>query len=257
MGEDDVLFERNGNIAKIILNRPSAHNSMTVDMVSNVFQLLTEIASDDGVHLVELTGSGDRFFCPGADLDRRAMEAGGPINHDAASTIKRLQIPVLLHEMPQISIAAINGSCAGAGLGWACACDVRLASDAAMFNVAFLAVGVAGDMGLPWTLPRLLGAGKAREMFFLGDKFDAREAAKVGLVSAVFPQDSFRGEINSVMQRLSNTSWDALRTMKANFLAAERMSFPDYVDLESERHMRIAAGQLFAESARAFIQNRS
>ena len=80
---------------------------------------------------------------------------------------------MLLHEMPQVTIAAINGACAGAGLGWACACDLRYAVADAKFNTAFLDVAVAGDMGLPWTLPRIVGAGRARELSLLPRKLDA------------------------------------------------------------------------------------
>ncbi len=95
--------------------------------------------------------------------------------------------------MPAVTIAAISGACAGAGFGWACACDLRVASQTARFNTAFLDVGVAGDMGGPWTLPRIVGAAKARELYFLPGKFDAAEALRIGLVSRVSAARLVRG----------------------------------------------------------------
>jgi 2-(1,2-epoxy-1,2-dihydrophenyl)acetyl-CoA isomerase len=129
-----------------------------------------------------------------------------------------------------------------------------VAASTARFATAFLDVGVAGDMGLPWSLPHIVGGGRARELFFLRGKFDADEALQSGLVSAVYPASDFRTEVASVVRRLAEAPATALRFMKANFVAAERMTFADFVDLESERHLRIVAGSDFAEGARAFKQ---
>ncbi len=251
----DILCEVDGPVARITLNRPQARNAMTTDMVIELFRQLEELSTRQDVRVVELTGAGDRFFCPGADLDGSATRregasssAGTPID------VAFLQVPVLLHEMPQVTVAAINGACAGAGLGWACGCDIRVAVSTARFNTAFLDVGVAGDMGLPWSLPRIVGPALARELFFMRGRFEAAEAQSMGLVSAVYEPGEFRPGVASVIDRLAGAPATALRFMKANFVAAERMSFSDFVHLESERHMRIVAGPEFAELARAFKQ---
>jgi 2-(1,2-epoxy-1,2-dihydrophenyl)acetyl-CoA isomerase len=160
------------------------------------------------------------------------------------SPVTEFQIPVMLHEMPAVTIAAISGACAGAGFGWACACDLRIASETARFNSAFLDVGVAGDMGGPWTLPRILGAAKARELYFLPGKFDAAEALRIGLVSKVSAVEAFESDIT------------ALTAMKANFLAAERMGFSDYIALESEKHVRLFQSEDTTEAFRAFVDKR-
>jgi 2-(1,2-epoxy-1,2-dihydrophenyl)acetyl-CoA isomerase len=136
-----------------------------------------------------------------------------------------------------VTVAAINGACAGAGLGWACACDLRFAAESARFNVAFLDVGVAGDMGGPWTLPRIVGAARARELYFFPGKFDAAEALRIGLVSRVFPDATFRREVDAIVERLAEAAPIALRTMKSNFVEAEKLDFSSYIALESERHL--------------------
>jgi 2-(1,2-epoxy-1,2-dihydrophenyl)acetyl-CoA isomerase len=172
------------------------------------------------------------------------------------SPVTEFQIPVMLHEMPAVTIAAISGACAGAGFGWACACDLRIASETARFNSAFLDVGVAGDMGGPWTLPRILGAAKARELYFLPGKFDAAEALRIGLVSKVSAVEAFESDITALTTRLARAAPLALTAMKANFLAAERMGFSDYIALESEKHVRLFQSEDTTEAFRAFVAKR-
>ena len=103
--------------------------------------------------------------------------------------------------MPAVTIAAINGACAGAGFGWACACDFRFATASARFNTAFLEVGIAGDMGGPWTLARIVGPAVARELYMLPTKIDAAEALRIGLVSRVFDDDVFLDEVAAIVGR--------------------------------------------------------
>jgi 2-(1,2-epoxy-1,2-dihydrophenyl)acetyl-CoA isomerase len=158
--------------------------------------------------------------------------------------------------MPAVTIAAISGACAGAGFGWACACDLRVASQTARFNSEFLDVGVAGDMGGPWTLPRILGAAKARELYFLPGKFDAAEALRIGLVSRVSPPDAFEADLAALTDRLARAAPLALTAMKANFLAAEAMGFADYIRLESEKHLRLFQSEDTTEAFKAFVEKR-
>ncbi len=248
--EPEVVCQIDGPVATITLNRPDRHNAMAVAMLHQMRADLESIAASRDVRIVVVTGTGDRFFCPGADLQAGTTAAPSPAPW-------QLRAAVLLHDMPQLTIAAINGSVAGAGLGWACACDLRVASASAMFNVAFLAVGVAGDMGLPWTLSHIVGGARARELFFLREKFDAAEALRLGIVAAVFEPGEFRREVDRLVDRLANSAPAALLTMKANFLAAERTSFSDFFDLEIERHLHLVAGQEFRHGVQEFRDRRS
>ena len=227
-----IRYEKSGPVATLTMYRPDRMNAMTNRMLLETGRALAAAAEDRDLRVLVLTGAGDRGFCPGADLNMVAE--GG----DAERIVPEdFRVPVLLHEMPAVTIAAVNGACAGAGMGWACACDFRFAAESARFNVAFLDVGVAGDMGGPWTLPRILGAAKARELYFFPGKLDAQEALRIGLVSKVFPEKTFRAEVDAIVQRLAESAPIALRTLKSNFLAAEKTGFADYLALESERHM--------------------
>lgn len=237
-----ILFEKTGPVATLTMNRPERMNGMTSLMVHEAREALTRAADDTDIRVLVLTGAG-KAFCPGADLNVvvSSGESEAQNSADDGSGPRDYHVSTLLHDMSAVTIAAINGACAGAALGWACACDFRFAAESARFNVAFLDVGVAGDMGGPWTLPRIVGAARARELYFMPGKFDAAEALRIGLVTRVFSDDSFRAEIRAIVERLTAAAPIALRTMKSNFVEAERTDLRTYIDLETARHIPMFA----------------
>lgn len=228
---ETIVYEKSGPIARLTMNRPDRLNGMTNRMLIETRNALAAAAEDRDLRVLVLTRAG-KGFCPGADIGRVASAAP-----DDPLSVDDFRVPVLLHNIPAVTIAAVNGACAGAGLGWALACDFRFAAESARFNVAFLDVGVAGDMGGPWSLSRIVGPARARELYFFPGKFDAAEALRIGLVTRVFPDDRFRDEVDAIVSRLAESAPIALRTLKANFVDAERMDFAGYVALESERHI--------------------
>ena len=248
---ETILYEQDGPVVTITMNRPDRKNAMTNRMVRETGDALAHSAEDRDVRVLVLTGAGTSF-CPGADLQ---AVAGGTIA-DEALTPAEFRAPVLLHSMPAVTIAAINGACAGAGFGWACACDFRFANASARFNTAFLEVGIAGDMGGPWTLARIVGPAKARELYMLPERFGAEEALRIGLVSRVFEDDSFRDEVDAIVNRLATAAPIGLRTLKANFVDSERMDFAGYVALESERHLRMFTYSDTREAFAARVEGR-
>ena len=249
-----ILVERRGPVATVALNRPDKRNSIGGPMMVELHGALRAIAADPAVRVLVLRGAG-ADFCPGADVKHYGGAGAAPAPR-AWSGTREFDVAVMLHEMPAVTVAAISGACAGAGFGWACACDLRIASQTAKFNTAFLDVGVAGDMGGPWTLPRLVGAAKARELYFLPGKFDAAEALRIGLVSRVAPVDAFEDEVAALVGRLAAAAPLALTAMKANFVAAEKMGFADYIGLESEKHMRLFQSDDTTEAFKAFVEKR-
>lgn len=255
MEYEAIRVEIDDAVATVTMNRPDHHNAMTAEMVAEMLEALQDIARRTDVRVLVLTGAGDRFFCPGADLD---LSRDHPHGSETESHDPRLtRSTVLLHEMPQVTIAAINGACAGAGFGWAAACDLRVASSSAMFNLAFLDIGVAGDMGVPWTLPKIIGASRARELAFLRGKFTAQTARDIGLVADVLEPADFRSGVAAIVDRLRCAAPNALSIMKANYVAAERMGFADFLDLETERHLQLVAGPEFHAGVVRFLEGRS
>lgn len=251
---ETLLLDVNDGVATITFNRPERRNAVSGPMVVELYQTVRDLADRSDVRVVVLTGSGDRFFNPGADLDAALEMTDSDVK---ASDPQQLQISAILHEMPAVTVAAINGSCAGAGMGWAMACDLRLASSTAMFATAFLDIGVAGDMGLPWSLLRMIGSARAADLLFLDGKFDAARAHQLGLVSRVFAANELRAGVDAVVHRLRNAAPLALRTLKANLVAAQRLSFSDFIQLETERHYELVTGPEFKAGVAAFLSGRS
>lgn len=254
-GYETILVQRDGAIATVRLNRPDKRNSIGGPMMAELHAALSGLAADRDVRVLVLRGEG-ADFCPGADVKHYGSAEAAPSGRPAWSGVQEYDVAVLLHEMSAVTIAAINGACAGAGFGWACACDLRVASETARFNTAFLDVGVGGDMGGPWTLPRIVGAAKARELYFLPGKFDAAEALRIGLVSRVSAADAFEADLRALTDRLGRAAPLALATMKANFVAAEKMGFSDYIALESEKHVRLFQSEDTTEAFKAFVEKR-
>jgi len=248
---ETILWQQDGGIGTITINRPEQFNGMTNTMLREAHELLHEVADDDSVTVVVLTGAG-KAFCPGADLKHYTSGAPNEPNKD-----EYFDVPVMLHEMPQVTVAAINGACAGAGLGWACGCDLRYAARSAKLNTAFLDVAVAGDMGLPWSLPRLVGAGVARDLSFFPRKLSADEAAAIGLVNATFDDETFRGEVQARVARLAGAAPLARRGMKAHYVAAESMGFGEFVAIETTAHGTITASADTKEAFSAFVEKRT
>jgi 2-(1,2-epoxy-1,2-dihydrophenyl)acetyl-CoA isomerase len=142
------------------------------------------------------------------------------------------------------------------GLGLACACDFRLSTDRAVFRSAFLSVGLAGDMGLPWLLTRLVGPGPARRISLLDERIPATEALQLGLVDHVVGDDDLLPAATDLARRLAAGPPLATRALKGHLLAAERLDFDDFLDLEFQRHFVLAGTDDFREGWRALAERR-
>jgi len=230
--ERSVLVEREGALAVLTLNRPARRNGVTVEMCTAVYDAVREIAAGDARVLL-VRGAGDDF-CVGADIGG-GSGSGAPGAEELGDIH---QASAVLHEMPQVTIAVIDGGCAGAGLGWAAACDLRWASTRARFSTAFLNVCVSGDMGAAWSLTRLLGAARAREWLYFAEKHDAQAALAQGFVTRLFEPEDLHERSLELARGLCARDPLALRLMKANCLSAQELSLPDFIRLETERHLQ-------------------
>ncbi|HEX5376949.1 MAG TPA: enoyl-CoA hydratase-related protein [Phenylobacterium sp.] len=246
---ETILWERVGDRATLTLNRPEQRNGITPTMMDELHVALGAAARDESLRVLVLRGAG-RDFCPGADVKFYAAEK-------RSTNLATFEVSVFLHEMPAVTVAAIRGACAGAGLGWAAACDLRVASATARFNTAFLGVGLSGDMGGPWTLPRIIGAAKARELYLLPGKFDAAEALRIGLVSRVFEDEAFEAGTDAVAAQLMAAAPLALAAMKGNFVAAEKMGLAEFIPFEAKRHSATGATADSREAMTAFVEKRA
>jgi 2-(1,2-epoxy-1,2-dihydrophenyl)acetyl-CoA isomerase len=214
---------------------------------------LRELATDAAVRVVVLTGAG-RGFSAGGDVT--AMTGGGGGGSEAGEPLDLrsiMEISELLHGMPAVTIAAVNGPCAGAGLSFACACDLRYAARSALFVSAFLGVGSSGDHGSAWVLTQAVGPAKARELLLLGDRVGADEALRIGLVSAVVDDDALLAHVGGVAAQLAGMPPTATRLMKANLDDALTLPLGEYLDRETERFADCSGSDEAIAAAKAFL----
>ena len=251
-----VLTERRGALAIVTLNRPERRNGVTLGLCTGLYDALTAIAASDA-RVVILRGAGNDF-CVGADMAGASADEAveRPSGFDDQGPVYNASL--LLHTMPQVTIAAIDGGCAGAGMGWAAACDFRFAAPEARFSTAFLNVAASGDMALCWSLTRILGGARTREMLFFPEKLTGEQALALGFVTRLFARADLHTEAEALAQQLCERDELALGMMKANALSAETLPMADYIAIETARHLRCAGRPDFvARMAALFAKSRN
>jgi len=224
------------NIATLTINRPERRNAIDGALCDELLTVLTDLAADESVTVVILTGAGHQAFCAGGDVKRMDHIAEQSFEQRLANLRRWGNIAMLLHGMPKITIAMVNGVAAGAGLSLAAACDFRLAARSARFTTAYVKVARSGDFGGTALLTRLLGAARARELYLLGTIIDAGQAAAYGLVTKIFDDDKLHAETWNFATQLAAGPRTAYGYIKQNLLAAETMSFADIIEFEANNH---------------------
>lgn len=251
----DLLERHEGGVAILTLNRPARLNAFSAAMTEGLRGALARIAADQDLGAVVLTGAG-RGFCAGGDVEGMTGREDTPVARRAAELRANAEISRLLAEMPQITVAAVNGAAAGAGLALALACDLRIAAASARFGTAFLRVGLASDMGAAYFLQRLVGTAKATELFLLPEMLGAEEALRLGLVGRVVPDDDLAAEALGLATRLAAGPRRAQAEVKALLAAAGREPLGAWLDREAAAQARCAATADHREATRAWLEKR-
>ena len=256
----DLLEEFSDGVLTLTINRPDAHNTMSPLVTEGLRVALVRGAKDPSVRCVVLTGAGT-VFNAGGDIGDQASGANfeqdlSPEDADKAlvATIRSgSDLARLLHEMPKPTLAIINGAAAGAGLALALACDFRFCLDTAKLTTAYAKIGLSGDSGISYFLPRLVGYAKARELYFTADRITGTEAHKLGLVTKVVSGDTFDEESRAYAEYLASLPTVAVGHMKENLNAAEDGSLADVLDLEAENVVRTMRTEDHQAASEAFV----
>ncbi len=252
----DLLERTENGIATLTLNRPERLNALSPDMTAGLKEALERLATDHAVGAIVIAGAG-RGWCAGGDVKTMESRGADQTFEDRAEGLRRAhQLPLLMRTIPKIIIAMINGPVAGAGLGLALACDLRIAGKAARFGTAFARIGYSGDYGGSWSLTRLVGTAKARELYFLADIIDADKAGELGIVNRVVADDELAAETMALARRIADGPRVALGYMKRNLLAAETEPFSTVLELEAAHQARCAFTEDHKEAVAAFVEKR-
>lgn len=232
-GNTEVQVEKQAGVATVTLARPS----LSTTTKTALRDALADVSADAEIRAVVLTGTG-KAFCVGQDLAEHAaaLEADPGT---AFTTIDEHYNPIVsaLATMPKPVVAAVNGACVGAGLGFALACDVRVAAESARFGTAFTGIGLAPDSGLSVTLARAVGVARASELILLAEPFTAADALAWGVVGRLAPADELQAAAHTLAQRLAAGPTQAYAEAKAALAAA----FPldDALKLEGGAQARL------------------
>lgn len=246
----EVEVGRDGDVQTITLNRPDKLNALTPTVHAELHAALEE-ARDPAVRAVVITGAG-RGFSAGQDLG-----AFGEAGDVAAMLRATYHVNVLaIRSLEKPVIAAVNGVCAGAGLSLACACDIRLASDAAFFVPGFVGIGLIPDSGGTFFLQRLLGTARAFEWMTSNRRLTAAEAHAWGLVSEVIEADSFAGRVSARASELSAAPTRAIAATKRLYDEAATSTLEEQLEREAEAQAAAAQTTDFREGVAAFLEKR-
>ena len=264
-GTKDLIATVEDGVAVLVMNRPERRNALSGAMLGGMAQVLSACESDPEVGCVVLTGAGGAF-CAGGDVKGMAEGTGGGSTAAAgadldsrihAQRISQRATSGSLYKMPKPTLAALPGAAAGAGLSLALACDLRIASEGAVMTTAFARVGFSGDYGGTYFLSQLVGAAKARELYYLSDRVDMKEALRLGLVNWVVPSDQLEAKAREIAQRLARGPRVAYRYMKENLnRAVSGADVDDCLDLEATHHVHTGFTEDHREAAKAFVEKR-
>jgi len=263
-GTEDLTARWEDGVLVLTMNRPKRRNAMSGPMLSAMSRALRDAELDPEVGCIVLTGAGGAF-CAGGDVKGMAeSNAGGASGRratlDEAIASQRLMQRATagkLYEMPKPTIAALPGAAAGAGLSLALACDLRIASENAVMVTAFAKVGFAGDYGGTFFLTQLIGSAKARELYYLSERVDAKEAQQLGLVNEVVPAADLERRALDLALRLARGPRIAYRYMKENLNRAVGGDVGECLDLEATHHVHTSLTEDHREAAKAFVEKRT
>ncbi len=247
----EVETSREGAVLTITLNRPDVLNAFTSEMHRQLVGAFKE-ARDPDVRAVVVTGAG-RGFCVGQDLNEfgeAARDIAGRLRADYHPTV------IAVRELEKPVIAAVNGPAAGAGLSFACACDLRIAAESATFVPAFINIGLVPDMGGTFFVCRLLGAARAFEWMTSGRRLIAAEALEWGLVSRVVPDDALAEEAAAWGAELAAMPTRGIALSKRLFDRAERATLEEQLELEAQLQAVATRTDDFREGVAAFLEKR-
>jgi enoyl-CoA hydratase len=245
----------------VTLNRPERLNAINNDLIADLTAALQASSADSTCRALVLTGAG-RAFCAGLDLKEMIRAPGGNEMGLPQRLMHRAQrVAGIVPEIRQVAkpiVAAVNGAAAGGGFSMALACDVRVASDSARFNAAFIKIGVSGcDLGLSWTLPRLVGASRAFELMLTGRMVDAAEADRIGLVARVVPDDQVVDAALETAELIaSHSPFGVWMTKEVMWTNLEVGSFMAAIDLENRTQVLGLLTEDHQEAVTAFLDKR-
>ncbi len=252
-----VLYAVADGVATITLNRPEVMNAFADDMREALYHRLREAEADTEVRCVVVTGAG-KAFCAGGDVANMAsLQAQGDATPIRQRMLTGGEIVKFIHAMAKPVVAAVNGAAAGAGMNLALACDFRYAAASAKFAQSFVKIGLVPDWAGHYLLPRLIGTARAMELMMTGERIDAAEALRLGIVNRVFDDASFRDEVQARVRLLADGPPETLALIKQGVQRGVEASLPETLAFELQAQSALFLSADAREGMRAFLEKRA
>ncbi|MFQ5905010.1 MAG: enoyl-CoA hydratase/isomerase family protein [bacterium] len=253
MGYKNLLVEKKETIAIVTINRPEVLNSLDAMTVKEIYDCFDRFKSEESVSAVIITGSGDKSFVAGADINElKAADRGGglDISHNGQAALGKVEA------LSKPVIAAVNGYALGGGCELAMACDMRVASERAKFGQPEVTLGLIPGYGGTQRLSRLVGKGVAKRLILTGEIIDAQEALRIGLVEKVVPHEKLMEEAEALAVKLAGLAPVALKLAKESVDLGFDLPLKEALKVESERFGEVCATKDKNEGTAAFLEKR-
>lgn len=256
-----IVLENRDGVMLLTLNRPEKLNAVNGNMFRELKSALTDIAHDDEVRVLVLTGAG-RAFCAAADMkedDKDRMQTDrSPTQEEIRLFIEKYSQGIVqsLRSMEKPTIAMVNGLAVADGMDWALSCDIRIGSENARFMNAFVRMGAFPSTGGSWFYPRFMGFGRALEFLYTGDWMDAEEACKLGILNRIVSASQLEIETMKLARKLANGPPIALKLIKQLTYKGLEMGLDSLLKLASEAEAMTIVTEDHKEAVEAFKQKR-
>lgn len=255
MRENHILVDIQDHVATITLNRPNKHNALTGEMMEDFVSILNELNDQANVHVILLTGSGEKSFCSGADLGGMSENNEQHILTYKEHVSKYKNCLLAIHQLKKPIIAAVNGYALAGGLGLATVCDITFASESATFGAPEINVGLWGMM-ISAPLIKTIGSKKTYELFYTGKKVNALQAKEMGLVNEVYPDSQLMEEITEFARQLAKRNPTALTLGREAMQMIQGMDYEKSLNYLRDQVVILGETEDSKEGMNAFLEKR-
>lgn len=254
----DLIYTKEEHIATVTLNRPERLNAISGAMTGGITRAIQDANEDDDIRVIVITGAG-RGFCSGLDLAAQASAQNSPAGGGGGGggyRVRSAHLSSLMLSLDKPTIASVNGPAVGWGFELALLCDIRIASSNAVLGDMHVKRGLVPDNGGHWLLPRLIGWAKASEIMFLGERMDAAEAERIGLVNTVVPHDDLESTTREWATKIVNNAPLAVQTAKRQMRLGLSSDYESNLEFSIFAQGRLFQTEDFREGIRSFTEKR-
>lgn len=251
MAEAPIVREQKGPVSWLILNRPEFYNALTTELGNEALKLLNESLEDDDTRVVVITGKG-KALAAGADVTE-IMGDKDPVKRIGIMATVAHKVIATIRQSNKPTIAAINHQAAGYGMAMALACDIRVATEKVRLRYAYSTIGLTGDGGINWSLPRMIGISRALEVALLCEDLHAEELHRLGVINKLFKEETFIEETQALAERIAAMNPDVVRAIKRMMYSSFGTDLLTHLETEHSYLTEAASRPEFMELVKAII----